>query len=805
MERYKIFYTLDDLLERVREDKNWDSAESAMLNRYPLRFILFESFNDFNEFVQNRGENVYVQSVDKWLDDDSPDTLITYSQLAVRIKEYVKRLPANDFVIAPFSEMARFYDNTRHTEFDSLITTIRLAQSPQDSQLNHQRLYIPIIGMLAKMGRFANDPNIHIWEYKSNQEVNSYELILTRGNIYGIQGIANKYTVATTLRDWLKLWQHGEQITQKIICSSKAIFDNAHNAQPDNAFHYVICNNVYEFLTNGLGLDFGDIKFKSEDIEHWETLAKSIDISDFSFDDFVNQHFDTFGLVDSLNFIKTWFACDTSFDRWLLSIYYQKKFDNSDYLWRVLQLCDKLNTAELFSNLATVIFDENITDKTIGERKLMLTEASRYNKVTITELAEQKVRTKLCAIAADPERGYYYATKLLTSLTQAEKQLMIEWVGADKMDLSSLKSLYPALYGYLQPFAVQTDVPWVNDYFVSYRKAKIANTITPEILDHIAQLNGNPVKFQDWYDEFKTVKTILNNRHDIEVVYWIDGLGMDWLPFISSVIGNHSHDGIYLNEIHIAVAELPTRTENNKTKLQELVNGELKKIGDIDTYAHSHKEYPAYIIEEMRIVEDALNDVITKYNGKKIAFVSDHGITYLSQLSHGLNLAGLESDHAGRVAVRSGSSNVDDEKCIIIEDGKTHCALTHASLCAKVPKGQGSHGGATPEEVLVPIIVVSNQKNANNFTVKLLSDEIVGTNPVVRLSIKGLTTADCPTLSYNGVNYLLNKSAHNTYESERLNLVDTCNRITIYIGESFCQTETISVNTGVEENDPFDF
>ncbi len=804
MEGYRTFTTLNELFSHVQEDKNWDGAGSAMLNRYPIRFILFENFIDFNEFVQNKGENVYVQSVDKWLDDMSPDSLITYSQLSEYIIEYVKRIPSNDFIIAPFSEMARFYDNSNFNEFDSLITTIRLTEASQESQLNHQRLYIPIIGMQNKMGKFANDPNIHIWEYKSSQESHSYELVLTRGNIYEVQGITEKYTVASTLRDWLRLWQQSEELSQKIICSSKAIFDNFHNAQPDNAFRYVKCNNAYEFLTNGLGLDFGNIDFKNEDVGHWETLARSINISDFSFDAFANQYFGTFDLAN--DFIKIWFdpKYNTSFDRWLLVIHHRKKFNDTDYLSRVLRLCETLSTAELFSRLATTIFDEKISEKVIFERNLMLSEAAQH-KVSITEFAEQKLKTKLCAIATDPERGYDVAVKLLTQLTQIEKQLIIEWLGTGKIDIKSIKSLYPEFYDYLQQHAVQTDISWINDYFVSYRKAKVANSITTEISDYISHLNGNSVKFQSWYDEFKTVKTILNNRHDIEVIYWIDGLGVDWVPFISTLIKRHSHEGVYLNEVHLAVAELPTRTENNKIKLQELVNDKLQKIGDLDTYAHSHKEYPAYITEEIRIVERAINDVLSQYNGKKIAFVSDHGITYLSQISQGLNLAGFDSDHAGRIAIRPNGSVITDDMFIILEDGKTHCALTHASLCTKVPKGQGAHGGATPEEVLVPIIVVSNQKNANNFTVNLLCDEILASDPIVRLSIKGLSSVDYPILSYNGIDYALNNMGNNTYESDCLKLVDNCRHITVSIGDSFCKTDTISVNTGVEEDDPFNF
>ena len=86
------------------------------------------------------------------------DQMLTNSQLARRFKEYVENIPVNDFVIAPFSEVTRFYENEKYAEFDSLLKTIRLIEASEDAQQNHQRIYVPIIGMQSKMGKFKNDP-----------------------------------------------------------------------------------------------------------------------------------------------------------------------------------------------------------------------------------------------------------------------------------------------------------------------------------------------------------------------------------------------------------------------------------------------------------------------------------------------------------------------------------------------------------------------------------------------------------------------------------------------------------------------
>ena len=383
---------------------------------------------------------------------------------------------------------------------------------------------------------------------------------------------------------------------------------------------------------------------------------------------------------------------------------------------------------------------------------------------------------------------------------------MIEWVGQGKIEKNYIKALFPELYAYLLPSNVQTekDNYWINEYFQEYCLSKIGNRETENLANRLKELNTSQVSFETWRNGFKTVKTFMHNRQDIDIYYWIDGLGVDWIPFITQIVEKHKVDGVFLNEIYVAISELPTVTSVNKAKLDEMACGKLEKIGDIDKFAHTPKNYPAYLIDEFRIVEDAISKVLSLYNGKKIAFVSDHGISYMAQFGAGLNLAGMETNHAGRCGYWIKGSAPTDNNYIILDDGKTLCSLNNNSLSAKTPKGQGAHGGATPEEILVPIIIVSNQKNANVYSVKIQSHEIMANSPIVRYTIKGLSSIDTPFVTYNGVDYALHNMGGDVYESERLNLVNTSTRMTLRIGD-FKQTDNLSINTGVQEDDLFGF
>lgn len=804
---YKVFNSLQDLYQEIEADKNWTGAESSLRNRYPIRFVLFENFCDFGEFVRAcQDHDVFVQSIEEWMRDGQDDKFITYSQLAAKFEVYVKNLPANDFVIAPFSEITRFYDNIHYAEFDSLLKTIRLVQSPEEAQRDHQRIYVPIIGMQSKVSKFKDDPNIHIWEYRSGAESKNYRLVLTSGTTYGVQGLENQFSVCENLRQWISLWKKvGAKVKPQIICSSKCIFDNAGNAQPDNAFDYILCHNAFEFMCKGLSINFGELTAEKEDIPFWEQLASCIDIEDFDFETFVNKRFNTSNLHDGIAFVQTWFEYKDSFSRWLLKSYFLWKTTTSTYLTRVLRNCKAQSTSDLFSLLATQVFDEPWNEEGLKQRRMLLKEAQKYN-VQITQLAEQKVKAKLMAMASDPEHGCHYAMKYMTSLTLSEQYLMTEWVGQGKIDVKDLQTLMPSLCSYLEPLGVQLgdSFTWVSDYFREYTHSKIANKVSECLQQMLKERNASQAAFEAWRDSFKTVKTILHNRQDIDLYYWIDGLGIDWIPFITNVIEKHKVDGVYLNEVYVATAELPSVTSVNKMKLEELTDNVLEKICDIDKFAHTQKNYPAYIIDELHLVEDAITQVLSQYNGKKIAFVSDHGISYMAQFGNGLNLAGIESDHSGRCAVWTKGAPSEDSNYMVLQDEKTICALNHNSLAAKIPMGQGAHGGATPEEVLVPVIIVSSQKNANVYSAKLLTTDLVASSPTVKYNIKGLSSIDTPKVIYNGVDYLLHKKQDNIYESERLNLVGTATRITLVIGD-FKQTDTIGINMGVLEDDPFVF
>lgn len=305
-------------------------------------------------------------------------------------------------------------------------------------------------------------------------------------------------------------------------------------------------------------------------------------------------------------------------------------------------------------------------------------------------------------------------------------------------------------------------------------------------------------------------RSILSTRSDIQYYLWIDGLGVDWIPFICQIVKEHESEGYYVNEVYVATAKVPTRTDINKADIQLLSGGLFEKIGDLDEIAHSCRTYPKFIIDDLDNIRNSVHKFLVEHPGVKIAIVSDHGISYLSQLLPGHNLKGYKSDHYGRIAEttkQSKTSIVSDDKYDIVQmpDSKTIslCALKHESLMAKIPEGMGCHGGCTPEEQLVPVIIISPEKNVATWRASLKSFEVEEANPVVVYEIVGLDSSQIPFIEYDNQNYSLNAKGC-IYTSERLPLTKDVTKVKLRIG-MWEKVDTFTVKMAVEEDDLFNF
>lgn len=802
---YSEYNSFEELKAVVVADREQSGIDVSTRNRYPIRFVLFDNFRDcslFVDFVQEEMDAI-VQSVDKWIDPDYPDLMITYIELAERIQAHIRKMDGANCVIAPFSELARFYENDEKKTFDALLKTIKAIEAGSKSFNNHQRVYVPIVGLEGKMESFKSDSQSTIWRLRSEDKGLTYRLVITNGETFGVQGLEEHYTVVHTIQEWLNIWKDADkQVTPNIICTSKSIFGNAIFAQPDNAFSFVPCNDAYEFITKGLQLQFGGMTKVLGDGENWEELASQIDISNgFSFSKYVKDYFSIKEIDTYKAFIKLWFDYPGQYERWLLARFYQLQQNGEDFICRILTKTTVLTGNDFIEQM---VLDMTEIESEMTIRQYCLREAAKRN-VILREGVESTLNSRLQAIASKYNAAS--ALKYCTGITNKEKELAISWLGRGLISVDQIKPFYPDMYHYFAtPLGVSVNIPnWLPEYMKEYKRAKMSNTYTSEIESQIKTLNSSEVSFDTWYQSFSTTRTLLQNRGDIEVLYWVDGLGIEWIPLIKEIIREKNNQNIFLNDIKIARAILPSTTEVNKPDLQKLLPEyeQLMKMGDLDNLAHQPTNmWPSTIIKEVKLVREIIEEIITKYNGKKIAIISDHGLTYLSQLLNGIGLNGVESDHHGRVAMKQNGNWTKDDNYFRLEDGKTVCALRHQSLCNKVPKGQGIHGGCTPEEILVPIFIISSYVGDAEWSADILTLELNGANPLVQFRIKNIPSVEIPVIEYDGIRYALRQVSGEIFESDPIAVNENCDTVSLVIG-GIIRHYKVNITTGAKEDDLF--
>ena len=266
------FAHFEDLINHVRLDKELSGVSAGTANRFPVRFVLFDNFQDSYRFVSHiQEQGCHFKNVNDWLDSDYPDTILTYSELSNSILNYASSYN-DDCIITPFSELARFYNNERSAkEFDALVKTIKGIENNNHAVSKNRRIYIPIVGLEGKMSLFENDSQCTVWYLKNADKSLTYDLILTNGTSYGVNDLS-MFNVAHSVNEWLDVWKAQPAVKPLIICTSPAIFANAQYAQPDNAFNFITCSSAFEFLANGLKLDFGGIEYKPVDEQHWQNM-----------------------------------------------------------------------------------------------------------------------------------------------------------------------------------------------------------------------------------------------------------------------------------------------------------------------------------------------------------------------------------------------------------------------------------------------------------------------------------------------------------------------------------------------------
>lgn len=705
-EKIKVFKSVEALIAEIKSDH---SSNDILKNRYAVRFIMLDNFNVFQELsLQLAAANVNTFGLETLLSYDNKDRWITQDEL----KDCIKQI-GSCTIVSPFSEIVRFYNEEKFTTFFNQIALLENSQG----KLNH-RIYIPLIGLESRFVKFLSsfgriEESAPIWAIKTgiSQPVTIYltpSADSTKG--YNFPQI---YRGLETMYDWLLFWKT-KAPTEKIICSSLPINVNYKYSQPDNIFDIKPIETAFEFITQFLKIQI-DIEYKASDEYFWIQLLSLIDCkkgNSFSFKAFVEEHFNVRKLIIK-DLLNKWTSPNTKeFDRWLLKYYYLQLIADNEYLNDIILDCVDYSALRLFREITLSIFVDTNSQRRIAERNTLVNLFSQQYKLPESDLLEMK--ELIIDIAKTDTKK---AISLCSGRFDFEKELFIGWYKVGELSLSELQNNYSDFAAYMQDLKLDS---WANKYIQLYKQAKIENRYTDETKKIVAEKNASENSFYKWYNsnEFELSEELLS-KETVEKTYWIDGIGIEYLSLIKEIINNSIFQ---IEKLKIAKTGIPSSTEHNKFN-------NVDKIEDLDSYIHNNLyQYPQTICKEIEIVKDIFSKILTQSSETTIAIVSDHGLTALSRLVDSKKYA-AKASHEGRYIKLDNEETIEDTDYIRHKNGADNfkVALTHASLNTKPVREV--HGGCTPEEILVPFIIISNRKSAK--TVDKIVETKQQTNSVI--------------------------------------------------------------------------
>lgn len=703
-EKIRIFKSVEALIAEIKSDR---SSSDILKNRYAVRFIMLDNFNVFQELsLQLAVANVNTFGLETLLSYNNKDRWITQDEL----KKCIKQID-NCTIVSPFSEIVRFYNEEKFTAF---FNEIALLENPQD-KLN-RRIYIPIIGLDSRFVKFLSsfgriEESAPIWAVKTgiSQPVTIY--LTPSADSANRYSFPKLYRGLETMYDWLLFWKT-KAPTEKIICSSLPINVNYKYSQPDNIFDIKPIDTAFEFITQFLKIQI-DIEYKASDEYFWIQLLSVIDCKNgntFSFKAFVEDYIDM-GKISIGKMLNKWTSTDTTeLGRWLLKHYYLQFITENEYLNGILLDCVDYSALRLFREIALSIFVNTNSQSQIVERNSLLNLFYQHYKLPESDLSEMKEQI-LDIAKFDTDK----AISLCSGRFDFEKELFIGWYKVGKLSLSETQKIYPDFAVYMNDLKLDS---WANTYIQAYKKAKIENKYTDEIKTIIAEKNADEKSFYEWYHGFELSKELWA-KEKVDMVYWLDGVGVEWLSLITSQIENSKFQ---IEKRVLARTDIPSSTEHNSF-------GNVTKFDDLDKFIHSEQyKYPTSICKEIDIVKNMIAKILNQSAETTIAIVSDHGLTALSRLVDSKKYI-AKASHEGRYIILDSEETIEDTDYIRHKNGKDNfkVALTHASLNTKPVREV--HGGCTPEEILVPFIIISNKKSARmvgkTVETKLQADNVI--------------------------------------------------------------------------------
>lgn len=317
------------------------------------------------------------------------------------------------------------------------------------------------------------------------------------------------------------------------------------------------------------------------------------------------------------------------------------------------------------------------------------------------------------------------AIRYLTDNTKLEKEAIIDLISfyAEQYTPQKIRSIladvYPDLASYLAPYSFPND-SWMDSYFTEYRFSKVMNRISQELMN-MAKQQAIDHSFLDLRPRIAVVDDI---PKDGTFLFFVDAMGVEFVPYIARKCREYN---LKLS-VKVAQCNLPSLTRFNKEFFESYPPENRTKVSELDGIIHHGKENydyqvtktPLHLIRELEIIDEVLRNARAKLlSGKsleRVVLTADHGATRMAVINeHIINIdVNSKGTNGGRVCEYNDS--VKKIPCAI-QEGDYYILASYDRFKGGYPANVEAHGGATMEEMIVPVITLTRPDEDIEITV----------------------------------------------------------------------------------------
>lgn len=560
----------------------------------------------------------------------------------------------------------------------------------KDLNVGGAKVVLLLRGLASQIARLQADPRFNERRFSVIDKAGSDVSITLATPDVGLPALPGFKALLMELEDG----RCGNVVVNTAINLDKAIFTVHHIS---NAYDGIKFSTRGFVLARSCGSD-----------TRWAELLKELNQSNGSLDEVFERH----GFGNNLESDFYARVAGSDYRNWLYFICLKSRVDTlqNGYLRFVLDETSRFE--DFVSNTLNAIIEIPHADKRFSlfyqERK---------------DLVEKFPESDVANFVVNNRKMVSESIYKLTDSKRVEREEIIVWLSKKGL-IPELDGIYPTLAAYLKKYIFKCPelADLLTEYFEAYKRQKLSNKLETDFLEKVDQL-----ALTREFNRLPTRNEIMDNVGENNTfLYWLDALGVEYLGLIENLAQKR---GLSIR-VHIARAELPTITSINrdffdawqgrKEKNNELDN---TKHSDAGGYNFTNNELPIHLAKELEIIVEMIERAATELafrDYKRFLIVSDHGASRLAVLR--CKEEKYDTDTTGEHSGRCCKLFQPYDLPFAAEENGYLVLADYGRFKGSRAANVEVHGGASLEEVVVPIIELSLKDES--IVVELVDDAV---------------------------------------------------------------------------------